>query len=269
VVPILMGWLYRIPVVVTEHSSAFALRTLTRIGVLEARFAMRRAKMVMPVSNALREHIEAYRIRGRFAVVPNAVDTTAFYPGEGTAEPPRPGGQRRLLTVALLTPVKGIPLLLQALRVLRERVPGVELDIVGDGPNRSEYQRLSASLGLSHFVHFWGLRTKDEVAVFMRRADVFVLASVTENLPCAVLEAMCCGLPIVATRVGGLPEVVTADRGRLVISRRPDDLAGAMQEVLRSRTAYSRPEIAGYARQTFSYEAVGRRLDNIYRSVLK
>src|ERR671939_115753 len=84
-------------------------------------------------------------------------------------------------------------------------------NVVGDGPRRPEYEALAGELGVAERVRFAGLRPKADLAERMRAADLFVLASRFENNPCVVLEAMASGLPVVATRVGGVPELMTAD----------------------------------------------------------
>lgn len=259
---VIIGRYYGLPVVVTEHFSGFPLRVVQGIEKLKAKFAFELANLVCPVSEDLRRHIKAYGIRTRFCVVPNAVDTTLFSPGPKTGE--RGDSRQRLLLVALLDPKKGLPFLLRAISFLRERRADFFLDIVGDGPKRSEYEELACKLGLRDFVCFHGLKTKQEVAEFMRRANVFVLPSVWENLPCVIIEAMASGLPIVATEVGGIPEIVGDDVGVLVPPRDAQKLAEALSHVLDHLGNYSSDRIAERARALFSYEAVGAQISQIY-----
>ena len=82
------------------------------------------------------------------------------------------------------------------------------LDILGDGPRKEEYMKLSAELGLSDRVFFHGYQSKNVVANYMRQAQLFVLPSLWENLPCVLIEAIASGLPILSTQAGGIPEIV-------------------------------------------------------------
>jgi glycosyltransferase involved in cell wall biosynthesis len=174
---------------------------------------------------------------------------------------------KQLLTVASLRPIKGIPNLLRALSLLRERRSDFSLTIVGGGDHREEYQELSDQLGLGKYVHFVGIKMKGEIAHLMRSSNLFVLPSLYENLPCVLLEAMACGLPIVSTTVGGISEIVNEERGVLVEPGNPEKLAEAIDYVLEHGQQWSREKIASYVQEHFSYEAVGKKLTNIYQEV--
>ena len=219
----LVATVARLPVVVSEHSSEWAATGIGAGALRRARISFRRAALVCPVSDYLRARIEAHGIRARFRVVPNAVDTDLFAPGE-----PRPG-PARMIVVASLQPAKGIPQLLEALRDL----PGdAAVDIVGDGPQRHEYEEAARSAGLAERITFHGYRPKAAVAELMRSASFLVLPSLGENLPVAVLEAMACGLPVVATRVGGVPELVDHENGLLVEAGSADALRAGIERML-------------------------------------
>jgi len=178
---VILSRLYQIPVVFTENWSGFPGRLLIVKDKIMARFAMNRAEIVLPVSEDLRKPIEGYgiNIKNRFCVVPNAVNTKVFYPLTNGAK--RDGETKRILIVALLTPIKGIPYLLEALHWIKKKKHDFILDIVGDGPDRNEYEKMSDDLGVSDIVRFHGLKPKEEVAQFMRQCDFFVLPSLGET----------------------------------------------------------------------------------------
>jgi len=261
---IILGKIYRIPVVITEHCSCFSRRILTRINILKARFAMNRAKIILPVSKDLEQVIKSYGIENTFEVIPNTVDTKIFYPPFKNNK----NNRKRILLVALLSPVKGIPYLLKALAQLKAKRQDFVLDIVGDGPNRKEYEAMARELGLGDIVRFHGLKAKPEVAEFMRQCDFFVLPSLWENLPCVLIEAMASGLPVVATNVGGIPEIINKEVGILVPPKDVNALTRAIDYMLDHYQNYSLERISKYAKENFSYETVGKTLDNIYREVL-
>jgi L-malate glycosyltransferase len=256
-----LGRLYRKPVVYSEHWSAFLPDNPAELaGGMSAlaRIALRGADVVLPVSEAMRRALEVAGSPKRTVVVPNVVDDRLF----------RPGGEREpglLLTAGMLgeNEAKGVDYLLRAVAL----VDGVRLDVVGDGPLRTEYERLAHELEIDERVRFHGFLPKPELAERMRRADLFVLASRFENNPCVVLEAMASGLPVVATRVGGLPELVDETSGVLVEPRNPDDIARGIRATLEGR--FDREAIAKRALERYGREAIGRQLAEIYGSVAR
>jgi glycosyltransferase involved in cell wall biosynthesis len=256
-----------IPVIVSENSTAFPRGEIRGWQRAMARYAFGHADLVCPASADLGRHIAALGVRTPLRVVPNVVDTTLFAP------PPQPpprdaGGRARMLLVALLDPKKGIEHLLHALALLRRNRSDFTLDVVGDGPLRGELAQLARSLDLEAQVSFLGLRDKREVAQLMRGADFFVLPSLWENLPNVVIEAMATGLPVVATRVGGVPEMIDELTGRLVAPGDERALAEALSAMLDSFAGYDRDHIARAARERYGREAVGRIWEEVYADVL-
>jgi glycosyltransferase involved in cell wall biosynthesis len=261
---VLIGTLYRIPVVVSEQFTSFPRRLLGRLDICKAWLAFRWANRVLPVGASLQRAIERYGIRSRFQVVPNAVDTALFSP----AAPHRTeAALKRLLFVCQLVPVKGLPYLLHALSGLRRTREDWHLDVVGDGDKRMEYEQLAVDLKLGDKVTFHGLKSKPEVAEFMRRADVFVLPSLGETFSVPVAEALATGLPIVATCCGGPEEFVVQNVGLIVPRGDAESLRGGIESMLDNLHRYSCAEIARYAKERFSLEVVGASLHGVYESV--
>ena len=139
-----------------------------------------------------------------------------------------------LVTVGRLAPAKSYDTLLRSVALARRQVPDLTLWIVGDGVEAASLRRLSAQLGLDGAVQFCGERA--DVGSWLRKADVFVLSSVSEGLPISILEAMAVGLPAIVTDVGGMPEVVSLSRaGTTVRAGDVDMLAFAIVEFARRR----------------------------------
>ncbi|HEX6702083.1 MAG TPA: glycosyltransferase [Gaiellaceae bacterium] len=254
----------RKPLVYSEHWSAFLPDNpvrLSRTMAWAARSTLERAQLVLPPSEAMRAALASFAPRARLRVVPNVVDDELFRPGRGDRS-----DERRLLTAGLLgeNGAKGVDYLLDALALLARDRNGFRLDVVGDGPLRPEYEARARRLGVEGLVSFHGLRPKRELAERMRAADLFVLASRFENNPCVVLEAMASGLPVVATRVGGLPELVDERTGLLAEPRDPESIARRIGEALDRLDAFDRGEIARRARERYGREAVGALLLRAY-----
>jgi glycosyltransferase involved in cell wall biosynthesis len=260
---VLIGKLFRIPVVITEHSTEFPRKLLKGIDTQKARFAFARADMVLPVSKALQRAIEEYGIMARFQVVPNVVDVSLFYP-DSSARLKR--AERCLLTVALLdsSHKKGIPFLFEALRHLYEKRKDWHLDIVGDGPARAEYERVAKNLGLAEQITFHGMKSKPEIGAFMRKADLFVLPSLFETFSVVTAEALSSGMPVLATRCGGPEEFVTEENGLIVAPGSIGALFNGLDYMLNNLEKFNSERISHYVTERFSPERVGEQLHQLY-----
>lgn len=249
------------PTVVTEHSSEFPRRKVRGAGVWKARLAFRHAAIVLPVSLTLKQAIEAYGISARFQVIPNVVDTDLFRPAGDSGSL-----TKRLLAVALLGPSnnKGIPDLLRALGRVKAQRSDWHLDIVGDGPARSEYEQLAKDLNLVEDVAFHGNMPKPQVARLMQKSDLFVLPSWYETFSVVTAEAMAVGLPVLITRCGGPEEFVCREVGMTVPVNDIEALSSALSTMLDTLDSYSPTYIADYAAMRFSHQAVGAELHNLY-----
>ncbi|MEA2308538.1 MAG: hypothetical protein QOI65_824 [Thermoleophilaceae bacterium] len=256
-----------LPVIASENSTAFPRGEVRGWQRAMARLAFGGADLVCPASEDLGRHIARLGVRTRIRPVPNVVDTSLFSPAPGEGgRPSGPEAPARILLVALLDPKKGVDQLLRALGAVGP--PRFMLRIAGDGPVRDQLEGLRDELGLADRVEFLGLRSKPEVAELMRRSDFLVLPSLWENLPNVLIEAMACGLPVVATRTGGVPEIVDQDAGLLVDPGDVEALRGAVERMLDTHAGYDREAIARATEARYGYEAVGARWDELYREVL-
>lgn len=170
--------------------------------------------------------------------------------------------------VARLSPIKDQSTLIQAFAILREQSSqSWRLLIVGDGPLRADLELLVTRLGLTQDVEFLGERR--DIAPLMQQSRVFVMSSLAEGIPMTVLEAMACGLPVVATAVGGLPELILSQQGRLVEPSSPQALADAMQYYLEQPALASQHGFNCRQRvcEKFSEPAMVTQYLDLYRSV--
>ncbi|HEU0023317.1 MAG TPA: glycosyltransferase [Thermoleophilaceae bacterium] len=249
------------PVVITEHYSAFPRRLLRPWQRVVARRAFGAAEIVAPVSDDLRRHIEAYGMSGRFRVVPNMVDERVFSP---SAHARRDGGPTRLLVVASLTRLKRVDHVERALREIVRRGADVHLEVAGHGPEMANCKRLARELGIADRVTFHGRCGRAEVAELMRAADLLVLASEWENMPCALLEAQLVGLPAVASEVGGVPEVIRNSSGLTFPPGDEPALADSLEAAVRDLDRFDRADISSKARARFGTAAILKQWDDVY-----
>ncbi len=203
----------------------------------EAWVLRRFAGRVVAVSeSARREYIEHLRLPPEKVVtIYNGIDVDRFrvepsVRAQVRAELGIPQKARLTATVAVLRPQKGIEDMLEALPAMVNRVPNLHYMVVGDGPDRQNLERKISERGLEDRVTLTGVRP--DVPRMLAAADVFVLPSYTEALPTVVAEAMASGLPVVATRVGGIPEMVDDTTGILVDPGDREGLAAAVSAIL-------------------------------------
>jgi len=259
----------RAPVVITEHSSTVALGGLQPRQRVVARRAFRYADVVCPVSEDLGRRL-AELVDGTPVVpVPNAVNDELFClrsPSAGPSVAER--SEVKLLTVGNLVKIKGHHHLIQALAELCALGIPPRLDIVGDGPLRAELQTQANALGVDEHVKFHGVLSRERVAAMMGIADIFVLPSLWETQGCALIEAMTCGCPSVATDVGGVPEVLDPRAGVLVAPGSSEALVGGIVEVLDRLADYKPQELRSLAVNRYGYTAISHQWSAVYRSAL-
>jgi len=195
------------------------------------RKVLHEADAVVGVSYALVDRmIELGASADRCYYIPNGVDLNVFRPGNGS-DSGYP--TRRLLAVGNLKPEKGFPLLLEAIKILISEYPDFRLSIVGSGPEESRLRVECSQLGIQDNVTFLGAIPHSEMPEHYRRVDAFCLSSVREGCPNVILEALATGIPVAATKVGGVPELVRDGvNGFLAEDHSPEAIAHAIVRVL-------------------------------------
>ncbi len=171
-------------------------------------------------------------------------------------------------SVGRLDPVKGHGTLIRAFAGICERHPHARLILAGEGENRAAYESLAEELGVRGRVSFLGWR--EDVGKIVQAIDLFVLPSLNEGLGRAVLEAMAAGLPVVASRVGGVPELAEETvTGLLVPAEDPAALGAAIERMIREPGAREAMGLEGRRRaKRYSTEAMCEMLDSLYRRLL-
>ncbi|MEW2284100.1 glycogen synthase [Streptomyces sp. NPDC047841] len=282
--------LYGIPHVVTAHSleplrpwKAEQLGGGYALSGWAERTAIEAADAVIAVSGAMRDDILACYPAldpARVHVVHNGIDTRLYRPDHGTdaltrhgIDPTRP----YVLFVGRITRQKGVPHLLRAVRDID---PGAQVVLCAGAPDTPEidreFQELFEELRRVRAGVFWipQMLPRTEVIQLLTHAAVFACPSVYEPLGIVNLEAMACGTPVVASRVGGIPEVVDDGRTGLLVDADDDfepGLARALDTVLGDPDAARRMGEAGRARAVgeFGWDAVARRTAGLYEEILK
>ncbi len=264
--PVLAGklaaWISGVPILVASRRVNFPLRS--RFSRIKYNWLLDR---VVTVSGSIQRTLVQDGVRPvRVSVIYEGVDLRSIDGHPSTSVlPVRPG--LVVGVVAHLSPEKGHVTVLKAAARLRERFPDVTYVFVGGGERRQMLEERARALDVADRVLFTGFR-KDSDAM-MREFDIFCLASLSEGLSSAILAAMARPLPVVATRVGGIPElVVDGSTGLLVPAGRPDKLAEALAKVLSSSSLRRRMREAG-RRRVAEYFTLDRKLDETERLYLE
>jgi teichuronic acid biosynthesis glycosyltransferase TuaC len=204
------------PVVCTIHGSDINLYPhRTKLSRMVTQQAIRSVDALITVSAALKERTLALETPKReIRVIPNGVDLQQFAPQDKSlarSELGLPQHKRIIVYASRLVKEKGVSFLLAAFKTVLERESDCLLVLVGDGHYRQTLVREAAEAGLQDDVVFAGYRPHAEVVQWMNAGDLVVLPSLTEGAPLPVYEALACGKPLIASRVGGIPEVITSD----------------------------------------------------------
>ena len=262
----LAAWLMRVPIrIYTVHGWAF-----TAYGGASSALFRRAEQLLGPLTTATICVAESERRAGLEARTCDEATTVVIHNG---VEPRRVEALEtrsrrcRLVTVGRLQAPKDPLTLVRALAALERG--SCETELVGDGPDRPAVENEVRRLGLDSVVRLAGVRT--DVPELLAAADLFVLSSRSEGLPLSILEAMATGLPVVASRVGGVPEVVVdGETGLLVPPGDPGSLARAIERLLDDSALRRRLGAAGRARvaEHFDLASAQRAHLDLYRSLL-
>jgi glycosyltransferase involved in cell wall biosynthesis len=234
---ILLGKFFNKPVVVSARGSDINLyATLPMIRRILS-YTLSRAKRVVAVSQALKEEITKLGVSAdKVVVVSNGVDVKRFYPlpkeqAQRELQLPR---KRIILSAGNLTANKGFDLLVRAFSRLADDPSGNDLHlvIVGEGTERRPLERMVTSLGINNRVKLVGAVAHERMHLWYNAADIFCLVSEREGLPNVLLEALACGVPVVATQVGGIPEILSSDELGLLTGREESKVADAIRAAL-------------------------------------
>ena len=200
-------------------------------------------------------------------------DARVIYAGlsvPATVPPRRPAGTEIVIgTAGRLVELKGIEYLLSAFSALKQEFPNLRLEIAGSGPQREKLEALAAQSGLRDHVKFLGWI--DDISSILSRWDIFVMPSLEEGFPIAALDAMAAGLPLIATRVGGVPELIEdGTTGWLVPPRDVESLTSRLRILLSDPELRVKMGDSGYARvrDHFSTAQMTERFAELYDELL-
>jgi glycosyltransferase involved in cell wall biosynthesis len=265
----------RLPLVITVHCSlAHTLRVtdvrtaVQTLGAMIERWGERRAAATLVLTSRLADMLARDAGLRRVHVIPRGVDRRAFA-ALGPDPFPHITGRPRVVFLGRLARSKGVERLVLAASLLK--TPGVQLLLVGDGPERPRAERLARALGIAERVHVTGFVPHDGVPAVLASADLLVLPSLYEELGTVLIEAMQLGLPSVASCVGGISELLRhGELGMLVRPGDPVALAAGIDAVLSDPELARRLGAAALRRAPeYDWDRVGAQIRDLYRRVVE
>ncbi len=234
----------------------------------------RKINRIIPVAESVKKDVlknNWFLSENKFFVLENSVDYERFAnvsvsKAESKQMLGLPNDAFVYGTVGRLAPTKGLSYLIEAFLKVKEQIPAAHLVLVGEGRCRAELEKHAANTSYHSSIHFLGHR--QNIEQLLRGINVFVLASVAEGMPRAILEAMAAGLPCIGTEVGGIPEIINGeDVGLLVPPRDVAALARTMVAVAKmpkNSLAELIKNAQNRVRQVYSHDVVGEKLKNLY-----
>lgn len=258
---------HKIPCVVTYHGSEVHTRFARRQkGWRLCRDSFRYADLNLPVSTVLTKILtESIHPMGRCETMLLGVDRSRFYPANDLAQEPR------VLFVGRVEEAKGAYDLVQAWARVLVHHSQARLTMVGEDRTKGSFLKQARALGIDHSINLPGPLPGPEVAALMRASRIFCLPSHREGTPVSVMEALSCALPVVATRVGGIPDIISeGTTGLLVEKGDTEGLASALIDLLgdSSRCIRMGKEAQDFARIHLDIRQTADRLVKLYREII-
>lgn len=259
--------LHGTPYVITEHWSRY-LPGNDFSGWLRKRFTRRvvsRAESITTVSRILAQAMQRHGLKNpNYQMVPNVVDVNLFQIVPHHNEIPK------IVHVSCFEDKsKNISGLLESLKILKDKGVPYQAVLIGEGMDLEAMKQRANALGLNDQVRFTGLLQGQALVDELATGDFFVLPSHYETGGIVLLEAMACGLPVIVTQVGALPEIVNESNGILVPAKDAEALAKAMEQCCHTYHQYSSEALRRQIVERYGKEKVGKLLDEWYRSVTR
>ena len=265
--PKIFKWLFGNNVVITEHWSAYKYNFYLHE---DSKAASRIKKIfhheipVIAVSKSLMDNIGIFSGRNDFKkfIIPNIVNTSLFHYSDNAVQ------DKNYLMAACWSTIKKPILVMEAFIEIVSMYPDAVLRIIGYGAQWESMKKFVKQKNLEKNIVMLGAMDKKEIAIEMRSSDAFLHASSYETFSVVCAEALCCGTPVIASNVGGIPEFVNKNNGILVKDNTKYSWVNALKIFIDNKNFFDRRNIAKNAASKFNQDAVGCQLEEVYRSMI-
>lgn len=256
-----------IPYIITEHWSRYLPENVAKgayAGWLRrffTRLAVTSSNGVTTVTRNLAEAMQHLGLKNNYHIIPNVADTNLFHPQLKNA-----GKVKKLIHVSCFDePAKNIRGMIRVVKRLSEQRDDFVFDIIGDGRDFDMVKKFAEGEGMAGGrIVFHGLMTGEALAAKMREADVLLMFSNYENLPCTIVESLCSGVPVISTDVGGIHEYVNEKSGILVSKGDEVALNNVLNRFLDHPDRWDQMEIRSMGEQHFSIGVIASAYDRLY-----
>jgi len=229
---VVCGLLTNRPVVATAAGTDLNIAPRNRIIRLFIRLTLKAINRVIAVSSAMKHHAESLGLsieKGHVIPGPAGIDSQYFNPRRNERVK-KAASEKQLLYVGNLTAPKRVDTILHAMQTVCKTIQNAQLIIAGDGDLRESLEALTDSLDIRQHVRFLGAVPHDDVTILMQQSDIFVHCSENEGLPVAIMEALASGLPVVASSVGGVPDLIRDGETGYLLA--PGDFEGYADRII-------------------------------------
>jgi glycosyltransferase involved in cell wall biosynthesis len=267
---VLIGRLIRVPVIITARGSDINLFPHFRLIEPMIRWTLTHAAGSVTVSQALKDtEIELGLEGDRIEVIRNGIDENRFKPlarDEARSLLNLPRDAKIVVSVASLLPAKGLQYLIPAIGRLQSEFDDLRLYIIGEGVFRPKLETLISMYQLDSKVFLVGSKSNEDLSLWFSASDATCLPSSREGLPNVILESLACGTPVVATRVGGIPEIIVSEELGILTEQSTQALADSIDVALRK--SWNRELISHQGRHR-TWKVVAAEIDSYFNLITK
>ncbi len=252
--------------IISEHFHIYHKPFNKEIGYLEKKLSKiitKNASFVCPVSDNLATAMQDFGLKGNYEKVPNVVKTAVFYPKEN-----KPNDLFTLLHVSSMDTVKNVDKIIDVIADLQKHTTDFVFYLIGK--DSKKYKDYAKSLKIKpDLIKYVGLVNQEELSEYYRKADVFLLFSSIENLPCVILESFSSGTPVVSSDVGGISEYFPEKFGYLIEKGNKKQLLDRILKICSNSEKESPTKMHTYVKDNFSPMSIAKMFDKLYQSCLK
>ena len=258
----------KIPFIISEHWSGFLNERNLKIPLIKHWFILKlskRASAITCVSRKLKEGITASGIKAQVHIIPNVFDNRVFYPGNK----PTINRNKNFIHISRLdNHTKNFGGIIRSFSVALKRDTDLMLHVFGDGIEKEKQVKYADQLGINSNIIFYGYQSQEKIAEQLRISAALIVFSNYESQSCAIIESFACGIPVIATMTGGIPEIVNNERGILIEKNNENELTDAILRISQSDKIYDNQRISEFAGEKFSMEIIGKSFENLYRDFI-
>lgn len=262
IVALYYKWFKNKKYLISEHWSGYQFPHNKKIGFLQKKttqLIIKNANFITPVSKNLQHAMEEYGLKGNYSIIPNVVNTSHFNISDELLKD---------FTITHISSmdnnVKNIKGILSVFTKVQKSIPTIKFQLIGE--NSEKYEYLVQELKLKN-IEIIDQIPNSEVPSYLKKSNAFILFSNYENLPCVILEAFACGIPVISTDVGGIKEYFPDNFGYLIKPNDQKALHAAILKIYNSELKYDKKIMHQYAHQNFGIETITNLFSELYYKI--